>query len=87
MARLIFIVAVALSTSASAAPSLTWPVGEAAISCRMVLCAEALFFRSTGIHGAGARRQRSNHPTAEAVRIVSARATDPAGSASPRRLS
>jgi hypothetical protein len=37
MARLIFVAAVVLSTSASAAPSLTWPVSEAYLSCRMVL--------------------------------------------------
>jgi ABC-type dipeptide/oligopeptide/nickel transport system permease component len=43
MARLIFIVAVALSTSASAAPSLTWPVSEASISCRMVRYAVKLY--------------------------------------------
>jgi ABC-type dipeptide/oligopeptide/nickel transport system permease component len=43
MARLIFIVAVALSTSASAAPSLTWPVSEASISCRMVRYALKLY--------------------------------------------
>ncbi len=31
-----FIVAVVLSTPASAAPALAWPVSEASISCRMV---------------------------------------------------
>ena len=36
MARLIFVAAVVLSTAASAAPSLTWPISEASISCRMV---------------------------------------------------
>ena len=72
MARLIFVAAVVLSTSASAAPWLTWPVSEASISCRMVRYApQALFLRSARIHGVGARPQRSNHPTAEAVRIVS----------------
>jgi hypothetical protein len=30
------VAAVVLSTSASAAPSLTWPISEASISCRMV---------------------------------------------------
>ena len=43
MARLIFVAAVVLSTSASAAPSLTWPISEASISCRMVRYALKLY--------------------------------------------
>ena len=43
MARLIFVAAVVLSTSASAAPWLTWPVSEASISCRMVRYALKLY--------------------------------------------
>jgi hypothetical protein len=43
MARLFFVAAVVLSTSASAAAALTWPVSEASISCRMVRYALKLY--------------------------------------------
>jgi hypothetical protein len=72
-ARLVFVAAVVFSPSASAAPSLTWPVNEASISCRIVRYALKLYSSEALESMARAPGAAKQHPTAQAMRIVSGR--------------
>jgi hypothetical protein len=67
------VAAVVLSTSASAAPSLTWPVSEASLSCRMVRYALKPFSSDALESMARARGLSEATIQPEAVQSVSGR--------------